>query len=1012
MDILLITFYSTFMKTIKTWLATIALLLCSISANASDFEVNGLYYNILSAADRTVEMAGNGIYGDIIVPSNVKFNNIDFTVTRIGEYAFINGADIEYQITSVILPNTIKSIGSYAFQNCFSLKEIVIPEGVTRIEAGTFMSCGALEKIKLSTNISYIGEAAFQGCGISYIKLPSNLTIENDAFSSVSTVLLQPWGRIEFSDYQNPFNDNTLFILRHEEMPADFDGDGIDETTLPSYYNYMGGSGMDKYFDNIVSYDPDFTNAEIDYILETGGMVTLNGVKYRITSLLNTYTMEVFGSDYGITTADISSKINYLNREFTVTRIKESAFANKTALETVKIPNSITSIGNNAFAGCTALSKVTTESITPLSINDGCFDVMAQLFATLYVPVDAVETYKSAAVWKGFGNIVAIANPSSTIDSGTYTNGDTELTWEFTSEGELKIEGMGYIYEISEMPWAKYQNEIKKVFIGEGRTTIGTYAFKGCSNMTSISLSEGITSIGGQAFWGCSNLTDITIPESVTSIGGQAFNECNSLTSIIIPESVTSIGNQIFTGCKKLTSIIFNASVSSVDLHEVLAFGAPNVKSLYIGRHVAGIKIPNAMESCNWSCLEQLVVDEDNPTYDSRDNCNAIIETATNKLIVGCGVTIVPNSVSFIGPRAFAFLGNLTNMVIPDHVVVIDNAAFYGCTNLAEVYISSLASHIVHQAFGNCQGLKSITCGAINPPIVVHPSGAPEQYGAFYGVSKSECVLYVPEESIEAYKAADTWKEFTNIQAMMRSIELSDDTESFVQSKVTECASLTYTRTFTNTNWQALYVPFEIPVTEELLADFEVAELNDIRQYDRDDDGVKDETVVEAFKVKSGATLAANYPYLIRAKEVGEKTITVEDATLYATEEISIDCSSIREKFTFTGTYSRLSSEQLPQGEGYYALSGGVWQPVAEGASLGAFRFYLKVDSRSGVNAMQGNAIRMRIIGEDGEEDDATGIDTPEFKDQKSELIFDLQGRRVENPTKGVYIVNGVKRVF
>ena len=158
--------------------------------------------------------------------------------------------------------------------------------------------------------------------------------------------------------------------------------------------------------------------------------------------------------------------------------------------------------------------------------------------------------------------------------------------------------------------------------------------------------------------------------------------------------------------------------------------------------------------------------------------------------------------------------------------------------------------------------------------------------------------------------------------------------------------------------------------------------------------------------------LEANYPYLIRAKEVGEKTITVTDAILYAAEENFIDCSSVFDTYTFTGTYSRLSSQELPQGEGYYALSGGVWQPVAEGASLGAFRFYLKVDSRNSLNAAQGNAIRMRIIGEDGEEDDATGIDTSEFNDQKSELIFDLQGRRVENPTKGVYIVNGVKRVF
>ena len=242
-------------------------------------------------------------------------------------------------------------------------------------------------------------------------------------------------------------------------------------------------------------------------------------------------------------------------------------------------------------------------------------------------------------------------------------------------------------------------------------------------------------------------------------------------------------------------------------------------------------------------------------------------------------------------------------------------------------------------------------------------------------------------------------------------IHIIDGGTSYSQNENVELNRIRYTRNFNNTNWQALYVPFEIPVTEEFLADFEVADLNDVRQYDRDDDGVKDETVIEAFKVKSGV-LEANYPYLIRAREAGERTITVIDATLFAAEENSIDCSSVRDKFTFTGTYSRLSSDRLPQGEGYYALSGGVWQPVAAGASLGAFRFYLKVDSRNGVNAAQSNAIRMRIIGEDGEEDGATGIDNSGFNNQNSELIFDLQGRRVENPTKGVYIVNGVKRVF
>lgn len=188
-----------------------------------------------------------------------------------------------------------------------------------------------------------------------------------------------------------------------------------------------------------------------------------------------------------------------------------------------------------------------------------------------------------------------------------------------------------------------------------------------------------------------------------------------------------------------------------------------------------------------------------------------------------------------------------------------------------------------------------------------------------------------------------------------------------------------------------------------------MAYIYDTRQYDNDGDGVKDETVIESFVMKSGV-LNANYPYLIRAKEVGEKTITVSDATLYATEEVSIDCSSVFDTYTFTGTYSRMSSEELPQGEGYYTLNDGVWLPVDEGSSLGAFRFYLEVDSRNGSTMANARSIRMRVMNENGDEEGATGIDETQLSmDETSTAIYDLQGRRVENPTKGIYVVNGKK---
>lgn len=304
------------------------------------------------------------------------------------------------------------------------------------------------------------------------------------------------------------------------------------------------------------------------------------------------------------------------------------------------------------------------------------------------------------------------------------------------------------------------------------------------------------------------------------------------------------------------------------------------------------------------------------------------------------------------------------------------------------------------------EGLASITCHATVPPVVGDSN-------TFYNVDKS-ILVRVPVSSVSAYNAADYWKEFTNIVGIgeIEIIEVDDTCESFGNLAEKENCCITYIRNFKNTYWQTLYVPFEIPVTEEFLADFEVADLNDIRQYDRDDDGMADETVVEAFKLTKG-TLEANYPYLIRAKEAGEKTITVADATLYATEENSYDCSSLHEKYTFIGTYSTLPAASLT---GCYALSGGVWQPLAENALLGSFRFYLKIEDRDGAPVVaKACGIRMRIVDENGDEEDgATHIDTVKLviNSHPSTLIYDLQGRRVENPTKGIYIINGKKVVW
>ena len=169
---------------------------------------------------------------------------------------------------------------------------------------------------------------------------------------------------------------------------------------------------------------------------------------------------------------------------------------------------------------------------------------------------------------------------------------------------------------------------------------------------------DSVTSIGNGVFWGCTSMTSVTIPNSVTRIGEDAFWGCDGLTSVTIPNSVTRIGEDVFRGCSGLTSI---------------------------------------------------VVESGNTAYDSRNGCNAIIETATNTLVVGCQSTIIPNSVMSIGSSAFAYCSSLTSVTIPNSVTSIGSSAFYGCSSLNSVTIPNSVTSIGDYAFFWCSDLKYVT---------------------------------------------------------------------------------------------------------------------------------------------------------------------------------------------------------------------------------------------------------------------------------------------------------------
>lgn len=200
---------------------------------------------------------------------------------------------------------------------------------------------------------------------------------------------------------------------------------------------------------------------------------------------------------------------------------------------------------------------------------------------------------------------------------------------------------------------------------------------------------------------------------------------------------------------------------------------------------------------------------------------------------------------------------------------------------------------------------------------------------------------------------------------------------------------------------------------EDWKDDFEVAYINGVRQLDTNDDGIIDKTIMDVVKIKSGVT-TPNTPYLIKSKTTGEKTISVNNATLHKSEEKSEDCSTTITKYTFIGTYSTISASTLIANN-YYAMVDGSLVMTDGKSDLLPYRWYMKAESRNSSYKISNSAkiITINIVGEENEDDETTGIYKVEFNAEPSSGIYDLNGRKVIEKTikPGIYIKNGKKVV-
>ncbi|MBR4480395.1 MAG: leucine-rich repeat protein [Prevotella sp.] len=354
---------------------------------------------------------------------------------------------------------------------------------------------------------------------------------------------------------------------------------------------------------------------------------------------------------------------------------------------------------------------------------------------------------------------ICVKNADGQFICYSWKNNKTELEVTYDSDLYGNI-FQNYRGNITIPEYVEYEGESYRV------TSIGSRAFDDCYRVTSVIIPSSVTSIGSMAFSACDGLTSITISPGVTFIGDDAFHGCSTLTSITIPNSVTSIGSRVFIDCSSLTSIkvendnhIYDSrndcngiietatntliigcmnttipnSVKSIDAHAF--YGCTGLTSITIPNSVNSIG-ENAFLRC--SGLTSIKVESGNKVYDSRKDCNAIIETSSNKLIAGCVNTVIPNSVTSI-----------------------DAHAFYGCTGLTSVVIPNSVTSISTNAFFGCSGLTNVVSKIENPF---------EIGSAFYFYPNdiyATATLFVPVGKKSAYEAKGGWNSFINIKEII-----------------------------------------------------------------------------------------------------------------------------------------------------------------------------------------------------------------------------------------------------
>jgi len=619
------------------------------------------------------------------------------TITSIGIWAFWG-----YGQSSITLPNSVTSIGECAFMDS-KLTSLPTATGLTSIGDTAFANCYELTgTLIIPNNVTYIGNSAFVSCNnITEVVLPNGLTqIRSRVFENCTS---------------------------------------LESIVIPRSVTSFGSSTTNESFNGCTNLTKVYYKGSIDEYCDINIYEYTNYTTYNVPTC--------YGADLYV--ADPNGSVEHLGTTYSLvtdvvipdgkTSIRNSQFYGCKSIETITIPNSVTSIGQFCFGKCPAeIIWGDNPSITSL----GSYSFYSYYGDSLTIP-NSITTINNYAFKASKLTNIIIPNNVTSIGSNLFEQCTDLIT-------------VSLLCNITSIPQSTFYHctSLESVSIPNSVTSIVDSAFSGCSSLESINIPENLTTIGNYAFYECSSLAGrLVLPEGVTSVGGTAtFQGCSSLTSIVIPTTVTTLYASQFHRCSSLVSLtipfVGNKAHLITDTNQYplgWLFGTSEytggtiVTQQYHGSSASSTTstsyyIPSSLRSVtvtgstliswgafyNCSMLTDIVLSNTITNIDSRAfyNCANLLNINIPNSLTTIGdyafryctkltSYTLPNTITSIGLYAFADNDALTSINIPTGLTALSNYLFFDCSSLASITIPDNITAIGQYAFSNCSCIIS-----------------------------------------------------------------------------------------------------------------------------------------------------------------------------------------------------------------------------------------------------------------------------------------------------------------